>query len=117
MVRALALGILQRNGFRVLEAANGEEAILISARHAGSIELLLTDVVMPKVGGRKVAERLQLTRPGIRVLFMSGYTDDATLHRGVMHQGVAFLAKPFDPNGLISAVCAVLDEGRADAEP
>ena len=111
-VRVLARGVLQRNGFRVLEAANGEEAVRVSEEYAGSIELLLTDVVMPKLGGRQVAERLKHARPGLRVLFMSGYSDDATLHRGGT-QGVAFLAKPFLPSDLISAVCTMLDERRA----
>jgi signal transduction histidine kinase len=113
LVRALACGVLQRHGFRVLGAANGEEAMLIAEQHAGSIELLLTDVIMPNLGGREVAERLQVARPGIRVLYMSGYSDDAMVQRGTMQQGVAFIAKPFRPTNLISAVCSLLDAERA----
>ncbi|HKP59577.1 MAG TPA: response regulator [Polyangiales bacterium] len=116
LVRALIRAVLKRHGFQILEAANGEEALHVSTKFAGSIALLLTDVMMPKLGGREVAEQLQKARPGIRVLYMSGYADDAIVQQGAMHHAVAFIAKPFSPQSLIAAVCAVLDEQRASTQ-
>ena len=117
MVRALACKILLRQGFRILEAGNGEQALLVSEQHEGKIDLVLTDVIMPDLGGREVAARLQIARPGIRVLFMSGYSDDAAVLRDATNERASFIAKPFRPQSLIAAVCAALDDERASTRP
>lgn len=109
-VRGLAARMLQRSGFRVLSAARGGEALLICEKHPGPIHLLLSDVVMPEVGGRELAERVTQLRPGVRVLFMSGYPDDDVARRGVGGQFAAVVAKPFDVATLTRAVRALLDE-------
>ena len=94
-VRELAARTLERNGYTVLTAADAAEATQLAQRHGHRIHLLLTDVVMPEVNGRQLAQRLASLRPGIKVLYMSGYTDDAIVHHGVLEPGVAFLQKPF----------------------
>jgi CheY-like chemotaxis protein len=94
-VRMLAREFLESKGYQVLEAATGSEALRISAAHAGPIHLLMTDVVMPGMGGRELAEQLILQRPQTRVIYMSGYTDDAIVQHGVLDPGMIFLAKPF----------------------
>jgi PAS domain S-box-containing protein len=109
-LRRLAKRILGRAGYVVLTAAHGDEALQIAKRHQGRIHLLLTDVVMPKMGGRVLATRLVAERPGLKVLFTSGYTDDAIAHHGVLDPGVRFVAKPVTPAELIRKVREVLDE-------
>ncbi len=109
-VRKIARVTLQSLDYNVLEAANGKEAIRLCEQHPQPIHLLLTDVVMPEMGGRQVAEHLAACRPGIKILFLSGYTDDAVVRHGVFKAEVAFLQKPFTPTGLATKVREVLDQ-------
>jgi CheY-like chemotaxis protein len=95
MVRQIANEILTLNGYRVLQAAHGNEALEISRNHDGVIDVMITDVVMPLMGGPELAQTLAASRPQMQVLYMSGYTDDTIVHHGVLQQGTAFLQKPF----------------------
>jgi PAS domain S-box-containing protein len=108
-VRAVALGILKRSGYHVLVAQNAGEALLMCEKHPGKIHLLLTDVVMPQMSGTELARRLAQTRADMKVLCMSGYTDDSIVRHGVLESGVAFLQKPFSPQSLTRKVREVLD--------
>jgi signal transduction histidine kinase/ActR/RegA family two-component response regulator/HAMP domain-containing protein len=108
-VRELARDILRASGYTVLEARNGAEALLLCERHQGPLDMLLTDVVMPRMSGRELAERLAPLRPDLSVLYMSGYTDDAVIRHGVLRAGTAFLQKPFTPAALVQRVRETLD--------
>jgi CheY-like chemotaxis protein len=108
-LRKVALRALGKSGYTVLTAGDGEEALRLSAQHAGEIHLLLTDVIMPRLGGRQLAERLVAVRPGLRVLYMSGYTDDAIVHHGVLEPDTQLLSKPFTASDLRRKVREVLD--------
>jgi signal transduction histidine kinase/CheY-like chemotaxis protein len=108
-VRSLARRVLQARGYTVLEAENGDEAFFLCEQYAWPVHLILTDVILPKMTGRLVAERLKLLRPALKLLFMSGYADDALSHHGVLDAGTALLQKPFTPNGLARKVREVLD--------
>src|SRR5258706_496773 len=112
-VRAVVREILEMSNYVVLEARQGAEALEISNRHAGTIHLLVTDVVMPQMSGRELAQRLATLRPELKVLYMSGYTDDAIVRHGVLASGIAVLSKPFTPDALALKVREVLD-GVAD---
>ncbi len=108
-VRRVLVTALQRAGYNVLSAEHGEEALLIWAAEDGAIDLLITDVVMPGMNGRQLAERLQESQPALKVLFMSGHTDDSVLRRGVERRSVTFLQKPFPIKELLSKVRTLLD--------
>jgi two-component system cell cycle sensor histidine kinase/response regulator CckA len=108
-VRDLARCILQDQGYTVLEARGGQEALTVSVHHPGPIHLLLADVMMPGMSGKALAEQLTRARPDLKVLFMSGYTDNTIAHHGVLETGVAFLQKPFGLSALTRTVRQVLD--------
>jgi two-component system, cell cycle sensor histidine kinase and response regulator CckA len=108
-LRGVAIRILGAAGYTVLLAANGQEALQASARHAGPIHLLLTDVVMPGINGRVLAEKLLQTRPQLKVIYMSGYTDDTIVHHGVLDEGTHFINKPIGAADLTRRVREVLD--------
>jgi PAS domain S-box-containing protein len=112
-VRGLARDILHQQGYTVLEAADGDEALRIGREHGGPIHLLVTDVVMPQMGGRELADHLTAGRRETKILYVSGYTDDAILHQGVSETGMAFLAKPFTASDLAHKVREVLDAASA----
>ncbi len=108
-VRRLACATLRRSGYEVLEAANGAQAMSVAASRPGQIHLLVTDVVMMGMSGREVAEKLQALQPGLKVLFMSGYTDDLLIQKAARSDDADFLQKPFLPATLIARVRALLD--------
>jgi two-component system cell cycle sensor histidine kinase/response regulator CckA len=107
-VRALAREVLRRHGYVVLEAHHGVDALRVAERHGDVIHLLVTDVVMPHMSGRELAERLIAARPGLKTLFMSGYTDHALLPEDLT-PGASFLQKPFTPDVFARRVRRVLD--------
>lgn len=109
VVRKLACQILQMNGYTVLEAADATEALLKYEQHKDTIDLMITDVVMPRLSGRELVGHLTTLRPELKVLYMSGYTDDAIVHHGVLDEGTAFLQKPFTPDALARKAREILD--------
>lgn len=108
-VRSFAKRALEQRGYLVLDAASGEAAIDCANRHAGPIHLILSDVVLPDINGREASEQIISRRPGARVLYMSGYTEDEIIHRGVLSSGLNFIQKPFAPRELIAKVRMVLE--------
>jgi YesN/AraC family two-component response regulator len=100
----------------VLSAAAGDEALQTSARHAGTIHLLMTDVVMPRMSGRALAQELAKARPTVKILYMSGYADNAFVHNGMIDEGTNFIGKPFTPSELERKVREILDSN-ASAPP
>ena len=110
-VRNLAKFVLQRCGYTVLEASDGESGLEAAQQHASSIDLLITDIVLPGTGGRTVANQMRERFPDLKVLFMSGYTDDAVVRHGILTEQVEFLQKPFSVSGLSTKVREVLDRG------
>src|ERR1035437_9263862 len=108
-VRRIVKIALESAGYRVIEARNGREALEAVRRHAGAIHLVVTDVVMPEMSGRELAERIVKVHPGVGILYMSGYMDDAVMRHGIVESGVAFLQKPFTPLALARKVREVLD--------
>ncbi len=113
-VRGFARAALEAKGYRVLEAGRATEALRILQAHDGPVDLLVTDVVMPEMGGRDAAERAKALRPDLGVLYVSGYTDDAVIRHGVLVSGTAFLQKPFAAVSLTNKVREVLDSRRSD---
>jgi CheY-like chemotaxis protein len=112
-LRQLATRVLREAGYVVLDARTPTEAVLTGTHYAGSIDLLLTDVVMPQMSGRTVAELLTTQRPALAVLYMSGYTDDDVVRRGVLATDTEFLQKPFTPDQLLQQVRAAI-KGRTN---
>jgi DNA-binding response OmpR family regulator len=108
-VREVTRRVLAGAGYEVLVATSGSDGLLASERHDGRIHLLLTDVVMPQMSGKVLAERLSAARPGLKVLYMSGYTDNAIVHHGVLDAGTDFIGKPFSQEGLLAKVREILD--------
>jgi len=115
-VRELTALILTSAGYRVITATDGPEALLEHGRHPDRIDLLLTDVVMPGMSGKELADRLTGLTPHLGVLYMSGYTDNAIVHHGVLDEGTHFIAKPFRGKGLLAKVRSVLDSGPPGGE-
>ena len=109
-VRELAASVLSSCGYRVLVADSAATVVSLCEQHGGPIHLLLTDVVMPGSGGREIAKQITVRRPGIKVLYMSGYTTNAIVHHGVLDPGTSFLQKPFTPALLAGKVREVLDQ-------
>jgi hypothetical protein len=114
-LRKLAKTFLESRGFRVLSAESGEDALQVAARFGGAFDLLLTDVVMPGINGRILAENLLLRQPGMKVLYMSGYTDSFIAGHGVLDPGIHLLHKPFIEEVLIRKVREVIDGGKSPA--
>jgi CheY-like chemotaxis protein len=108
-VRKLILDVLRSRGYNVLEATRGEDALRLARRHGGSIDMALVDVVMPEMSGPDLVKELEPLCPKLRVLYMSGYTDEAIMHHGIAESSVAFLQKPFLPDVLARRVREVLD--------
>ena len=116
-VRRLVHRTLEQQGYRLVVAASGIEALALAHEQTRPIQLLITDVVMPQMGGRQLAERLKASRPGIQVLYISGYTESALMRTGGLGDGEAFLQKPFTPLALARRVREVLDQAHGGPEP
>ena len=109
VVREMAMEILRECGYHVLQAKEGADALQLARQYPGEIHLMLTDVVMPRMSGRELAEQFTPLRPDMSVLYMSGYTDDAIVHHGVLDEGTAFIGKPFSMQALARKVRETLD--------
>ena len=111
LVRRLVRAVLEQHGYRVIEASSPGAALELSQRHGGAIDLLLTDVVMPDMGGQELAAELTTARPGLKTLFMSGYSEEAIAKHGVAQAWADshFIAKPFAPNQLAEKVREALE--------
>jgi CheY-like chemotaxis protein len=109
-VRAIVKRLLRRQGYVVLEAENGEAALALSASYKATIHLVISDAVMPGMSGADVVTRLRMQRPELRVLIMSGYTDDEIVRRGIVSSAMPYIHKPFAPNDLSRAVREALDQ-------
>jgi CheY-like chemotaxis protein len=115
-LRSLMRRILERSGYRVLEAEHGAAALAQCESHDGEIDLVVSDIVMPTMGGREMAERLHAMRPHSRVLFVSGFTDDEVLRQGIIINGSAYLQKPFSPASLVAKIGELLRERATEPE-
>jgi PAS domain S-box-containing protein len=109
VVRQVVRRMLERHGYTVLEAARGGEALILSEQHPGPIHLILTDVVMPGMSGRQTVDAVKARRPEIKALYMSGHTENAIVHHGVLEEGIAFIHKPFKHEALVAKVRGVLE--------
>ena len=107
-VRGLAVAVLRRHGYTVLPAAHGREALTVAEEHDGVIHLMLTDVVMPHMSVKELTDQMEKSRPGLKVLFASGYTDDALIRQGVRGAEVEFIGKPYSPSDLLRRVRKIL---------
>jgi DNA-binding NtrC family response regulator len=114
-LRKLAAAFLAAGGFRVLSAENGEHAMEVAANHSGTLDLLLTDVVMPGMNGRTLAEQLSRRQPGLTVIYMSGYTDAFIAGHGVLEAGIHLIHKPFTEDALVRKVREVIDSSKKAA--
>jgi two-component system, cell cycle sensor histidine kinase and response regulator CckA len=110
LVRDLTMEMLKECGYAVITASNGEEGLQVSSEFEGRIDLMITDVVMPGMSGRELAEQIAVLRPESRVLYMSGYTDDAIVRHGILDEHVSFIQKPFSANLLMMKAREVLDQ-------
>jgi CheY-like chemotaxis protein len=110
IVRNLAIRGLTDHGYTVVEARNGAEALTYLKQHSGSVDLVISDVVMPEMGGRELGQHLALVDPELPVLYMSGYTGDDVVQRGLLDPGAPFQQKPFTPATLASKVRTMLDQ-------
>ncbi len=110
-LRALTVEMLEEHGYTVLKAEDGEDALALSVRYNNRIDLLLTDVVMPKMNGRKLAEEIIKIHPEIYILYMSGYTEDAIVHHGVLEGSTEFIPKPFKPTALLQKIRKIFSQG------
>jgi two-component system cell cycle sensor histidine kinase/response regulator CckA len=110
LVRGLAVRVLKQQGYRLLEAANGHEALTLVEQYGPEIRLMISDLVMPGISGKILAEQLHLSHPQIKVLFISGYTDDVISHHGILEPGIHFLQKPFLPVKLAQKIREILDD-------
>jgi len=108
-LRKLACKILEQQGYSILEAKNGIEALKVSEENGDQIHLMIADVLMPGMGGREIEERLRPLRPEMKVIYMSGYTDNAIVHHGVLNPEIEFLQKPISSEALKRKVREVLD--------
>ena len=108
-VRGFTRTVLERQGYRVLDAEEGMEALRIASEFPDSIELMITDVVMPRMSGRELAERITALIPDLKVIFLSGYAEDAVAHHGVLDDNINFLAKPYNRDDLLTLIREVLD--------
>ncbi len=115
-IRSLLRIALEQSGYHVLEAGTGPEALRIAEEYEGTIDVLLTDVIMPEMSGRTLAEQLGPQRPELHVIFMSGYTDDEIVSHGVLDPGVAFIQKPFSPSEITSRIATILKKNPVDSE-
>jgi PAS domain S-box-containing protein len=113
-VREIATRILRKNGYRVLEAANGADALRVCEAEARPVDLIVTDIVMPEMGGSQLAERIRETQPDARILFTSGYTEDAAVRHSFIDPGEEFIGKPFTPSQLTQKTRDVLDATRTE---
>ena len=103
-VRSFLVKALAGHGYRVLQAADGHQALSLAERHSGAIAVLLTDVVLPGMNGRELADRFRIGRPGTKVIYTSGYTQDLIAHRGVLYDDISYIPKPYTADQIAAKV-------------